>query len=117
MMECRLRDTVVYSTEQATYRCAGAVGSRKGTGIMSIVNDHGPCVVEDAAHGVEAKYDGRCPGTIGHVTGYSFHITKHFTSGEGGAFLTSDETLARPAEVIREKRSHRWQFPRGEVHK
>lgn len=85
--------------------------------IMSLAKDHGLRVVEDAAHGVGAKYDGRYLGTFGDAGCYSFHMTKHITCGEGGAFLTNDDELAGRAEIMREKGTNRAQFLRGEVDK
>ena len=74
-------------------------------------------IVEDAAQGVDAYYDGQPLGTIGDIGGYSFHDTKNITSGEGGAFLTDNEAVARRAEIIREKGTNRSAFYRGEVDK
>src|ERR1700683_4269207 len=58
--------------------------------IMSIAAKHGLVVVEDAAQGVNATYQGRFLGTIGDMGCYSFHESKNFVAGEGGAFLTND---------------------------
>lgn len=85
--------------------------------IMDIANEHGLYVIEDAAQGVDARYKGRYLGTIGHIGCYSFHATKNITCGEGGAFLTNDDEIARRAEVIREKGTNRSAFLRGEVDK
>jgi dTDP-4-amino-4,6-dideoxygalactose transaminase len=85
--------------------------------IMALAAKHGLVVIEDAAQGVNATYKGRYLGTIGHMGCYSFHESKNFVSGEGGAFLTNDETLARRAEIVREKGTNRSQFFRGEVDK
>jgi len=74
-------------------------------------------VVEDAAQGVNAKYKGKFLGTLGNAGTYSFHDTKNYISGEGGAFLTHDESLARKAEILREKGTNRSNFLRGEVDK
>ena len=74
-------------------------------------------VVEDAAQGVDAYYEGRALGTLGDIGCYSFHDTKNITSGEGGAFLTGDPALAQRAEIIREKGTNRSAFYRGEVDK
>jgi len=78
--------------------------------ILEIANKHGIIVVEDAAQGVNAKYKGKYLGTIGHIGTYSFHDTKNYVSGEGGAFLTNNEKFARQAEVIREKGTNRSNF-------
>jgi len=85
--------------------------------IMGIARDHGLAVVEDAAQGVNAKYRGRYLGTIGDSGAYSFHVTKNYISGEGGALVTNKEALARRAEIIREKGTNRSDFLRGEVDK
>jgi dTDP-4-amino-4,6-dideoxygalactose transaminase len=74
-------------------------------------------IVEDAAQGVDAYHDGDPLGTIGDIGCYSFHDTKNVTSGEGGAFLTDDEEMARRAEIVREKGTNRSAFYRGEVDK
>lgn len=87
--------------------------------IMKIAKDHDLKVVEDAAQGVNAKYDNRYLGTIGDFGCYSFHETKNYTCGEGGALLVNNdnlETLER-AEIVREKGTNRRKFFRGEVDK
>ena len=85
--------------------------------LMELACKHSVSVVEDAAHGVGARFDGKYLGTIGTIGCLSFHITKNATSGEGGAFLTNDDQLVVRAEVIREKGTNRAQFLRGEVDK
>jgi dTDP-4-amino-4,6-dideoxygalactose transaminase len=85
--------------------------------IMSIASKHNLIVVEDAAQGVNATYQGRFLGTIGDMGCYSFHESKNFVAGEGGAFLTNNQNLARRAEIVREKGTNRSQFFRGEVDK
>ncbi|HZY10801.1 MAG TPA: dTDP-4-amino-4,6-dideoxygalactose transaminase, partial [Bacteroidota bacterium] len=85
--------------------------------IIEIANTHRITVVEDAAQGVNAKYRGRYLGTIGDMGAYSFHDTKNYASGEGGAFITGNEIYARRAEIIREKGTNRANFLRGEVDK
>jgi dTDP-4-amino-4,6-dideoxygalactose transaminase len=85
--------------------------------IMSIAARHGLKVVEDAAQCVRAQYRGRALGSIGHLGAYSFHETKNVISGEGGALLVNDPSLALRAEIIREKGTNRSQFFRGEVDK
>jgi dTDP-4-amino-4,6-dideoxygalactose transaminase len=85
--------------------------------IMTIARKHGLKVVEDAAQGVFAKYKGRWLGTIGDIGCYSFHETKNFTCGEGGALIVNDKSMAERAEVIREKGTNRGQFLRGQVDK
>lgn len=85
--------------------------------IMDIARRHSLLVVEDAAQGVNATYKGRYLGTIGHLGAYSFHETKNFISGEGGALVVNDESFIERAEVIREKGTNRNKFFRGEVDK
>jgi len=86
-------------------------------GIMDVARRHGLKVVEDAAQGVMASYKGRALGSIGDLGAYSFHETKNVISGEGGALLVNDPSLAGRAEVIREKGTDRSRFFRGEVDK
>jgi len=85
--------------------------------LMSMAREHGLLVVEDAAQGVLAEYQGKKLGAIGHLGCLSFHETKNVSSGEGGALLVNDERLIARAEVIREKGTNRSQFFRGEVDK
>lgn len=85
--------------------------------IMKIANEYGLYVVEDAAQGVSAKYKDKYLGTIGTLGCYSFHETKNFICGEGGALVINDERFIERAEIIREKGTNRTQFFRGEVDK
>ena len=92
------------------------VGCEMNT-IMEIARRHNLLVVEDAAQGVNATYKGRYLGTIGHLGAYSFHETKNFISGEGGALVVNDDQFIERAEIIREKGTNRNKFFRGEVDK
>jgi dTDP-4-amino-4,6-dideoxygalactose transaminase len=85
--------------------------------LLELARRHKIPVIEDAAQGVNARYKGRSLGTIGDMGAYSFHDTKNYVSGEGGAFLTNVESTARRAEIIREKGTNRENFLRGEVDK
>jgi len=85
--------------------------------LLDIATRHHLSVIEDAAQGVGATYNGQPLGTLGLAGCYSFHGTKNFTCGEGGALITNDETLARRAEIMREKGTNRQAFFRGEVDK
>jgi dTDP-4-amino-4,6-dideoxygalactose transaminase len=85
--------------------------------IMSLADKYGLLVVEDAAQGVNAKYKDKYLGTIGHLGAYSFHETKNYICGEGGALVVNDPRLVERAEIIREKGTNRCKFFRGEVDK
>ena len=85
--------------------------------IMDIAHRHGLKVVEDAAQGVDAYYKGKALGTIGDFGCYSFHETKNFTMGEGGALLFQKEEYLEKAEILREKGTDRSKFFRGQVDK
>lgn len=85
--------------------------------IMSIAKKYDIKVVEDAAQGVMSKYNDQYLGTIGHLGCYSFHETKNYNCGEGGALLINDPALIERAEIIREKGTDRSRFFRGQVDK
>jgi dTDP-4-amino-4,6-dideoxygalactose transaminase len=85
--------------------------------IMDIARRHNLAVVEDNAHGLFGKYKGQYLGTFGALAGQSFHETKNFTSGEGGALLINDPQLVERAEIIREKGTNRSRFFRGQIDK
>jgi dTDP-4-amino-4,6-dideoxygalactose transaminase len=85
--------------------------------IVDIANRHHIAVVEDNAHGLFGKYKGKFLGTFGSMATQSFHETKNFSCGEGGALLINDPVLAERAEIIREKGTNRSRFFRGQVDK
>jgi len=85
--------------------------------IMDIATRHGVAVVEDNAHGLFGKYKGKFLGTFGSMASQSFHETKNFSCGEGGALLINDPHLVERAEIIREKGTNRSRFFRGQVDK
>jgi len=85
--------------------------------IMDIAHRHGVHVVEDAAQGVNATWNGQYLGTIGDLGAFSFHETKNFICGEGGAIVINHEKFIERAEIIREKGTNRSKFFRGEVDK
>ena len=85
--------------------------------IMEIAREHNLKVVEDAAQGVMSAYKGKALGTIGHFGCFSFHETKNYSMGEGGAILINDEQYIEKAEILREKGTNRSQFYRGQVAK
>jgi dTDP-4-amino-4,6-dideoxygalactose transaminase len=84
---------------------------------MDSIMRHGIPVIEDNAHGLFGKYKNKYLGTFGAMATQSFHETKNFTCGEGGAILINDENLIERAEIIREKGTNRCRFFRGQVDK
>ena len=85
--------------------------------ILDIAKRHNLLVIEDAAQGVMSKYKGKALGTIGDFGCYSFHETKNYSMGEGGALLIRDDKYIEDAEIIREKGTDRSKFFRGQVDK
>ena len=85
--------------------------------INRVAESCGVRVVENAAEGVSARYNGRFLGTLGSLGTYSFHETKNVICGEGGALVINDDTYTERAEIIREKGTNRKQFFRGQVDK
>jgi dTDP-4-amino-4,6-dideoxygalactose transaminase len=85
--------------------------------IMAIANRHNIPVVEDNAHGLFGKYKGKYLGTFGAFATQSFHETKNFQCGEGGALVINDPQYIERAEIIREKGTNRSRFFRGQVDK
>jgi dTDP-4-amino-4,6-dideoxygalactose transaminase len=85
--------------------------------VLAIARRHGIAVVEDNAHGLYGKYRGRYLGTSGELAALSFHETKNFSCGEGGALLINDAQFNQRAEILREKGTNRSRFFRGEIDK
>lgn len=85
--------------------------------IMAIAKAHNLVVIEDAAQGVMSTYKGKPLGTIGDYGCYSFHETKNYSMGEGGALLIKDPSNVERAEIIREKGTNRSKFFRGQIDK
>lgn len=85
--------------------------------ISEIAARHGLMIIEDNAHGLFGRYQGQYLGTFGALATQSFHETKNFTCGEGGALLINDPALIERAEIIREKGTNRSRFFRGMVDK
>ena len=85
--------------------------------IMDIARRHKLLVVEDAAQGVMSSYKGRALGTIGDFGCYSFHETKNYSMGEGGAIVINNPDYIEKAEILREKGTDRARFFRGQVDK
>jgi len=85
--------------------------------IMEIANKYGLWVVEDAAQAVNAFYRGQALGTFGQFGCYSFHETKNYSMGEGGALIINDSKFIEAAEILREKGTNRRKFLRGQIDK
>lgn len=85
--------------------------------IMGISKRHGLAIVEDNAHGLFGEYNGKYLGTFGSFATQSFHETKNFTCGEGGALIINDPEYLERSEIIREKGTNRSRFFRGQVDK
>lgn len=85
--------------------------------IMDIARRYNLIVIEDAAQGVMSTYKGKSLGTIGDFGCYSFHETKNYSMGEGGAILIKNQDLVEEAEIIREKGTNRSKFYRGQIDK
>jgi dTDP-4-amino-4,6-dideoxygalactose transaminase len=85
--------------------------------VMAIADRHGIAVVEDNAHGLFGRYKGKYLGTFGVFASQSFHETKNFICGEGGALLINNPAYIERAEIIREKGTNRSRFFRGHVDK
>ncbi|MBZ0285190.1 MAG: dTDP-4-amino-4,6-dideoxygalactose transaminase [Anaerolineae bacterium] len=94
----------------------GGVGCELDT-ILPIALRYGIPIVEDNAHGMFARYKGKYLGTFGVMATQSFHETKNFQCGEGGALLVNDDRYLERAEIIREKGTNRSRFFRGQVDK
>ncbi len=85
--------------------------------IMEIARKYNLVVIEDAAQGIMSTYKGKALGTIGDFGCFSFHETKNYSMGEGGALLIRDEKYIEDAEIIREKGTNRSKFYRGQIDK
>ncbi len=85
--------------------------------IMDIADRHHLAVIEDAAQGIMSTYKGKALGTIGDFGCFSFHETKNYSMGEGGALLIRDERDVEAAEIIREKGTNRSKYYRGQIDK
>lgn len=116
MDEQLLEDLITPRTKAIVPVHYAGVGCEMGA-ICQIADRHGIAVVEDNAHGLFAKYKGRWLGTFGALATLSFHETKNFICGEGGALLINDERYIEQAEMVREKGTNRCRFFRGEVDK
>ncbi len=114
--ETRLEELISPRTKAIAVVHYAGVGCEMDA-IMEIANAHGIPVIEDNAHGLYGKYKGKYLGTFGSMATQSFHETKNFTCGEGGALLINDPALKERAEIIREKGTNRSRFFRGQIDK
>ena len=111
-----IEDAITEKTKVIVPVHYAGVGCEMDT-IMDIAKRHDLLVVEDAAQGVMSAYKGKALGAIGDYGCYSFHETKNYSMGEGGALLIRDEGRTERAEIIREKGTDRSKFLRGVVDK
>lgn len=114
--EAKLSKLITSRTKAIVPVHYAGVGCEMDT-IMKIAGQHGIAVVEDNAHGLFGKYKGKYLGTFGSFATQSFHETKNFSCGEGGALLINDPQYIERAEIIREKGTNRSRFFRGQVDK
>lgn len=114
--ESKLEEAITPKTKAIVPVHYAGVGCEMDT-IMEIAQRHKIPVLEDNAHALFGKYKGKYLGTFGSMAAQSFHETKNFSCGEGGALLINDPKLIERAEVIREKGTNRSRFFRGQVDK
>lgn len=111
-----IEDAIIEKTKAIVPVHYGGVACEMDT-ICDVAKRHNLVVVEDAAQGVMSFYKGRALGSIGDFGCYSFHETKNYSMGEGGAVLVNHEKNVERAEIIREKGTNRTKFFRGQVDK
>lgn len=114
--ESKLEDLITTKTRAIVVVHYAGVGCEMDE-IMEIAARHDIPIVEDNAHGLFGKYKGKQLGTFGVMATQSFHETKNFTCGEGGALLINDKKYIEDAEILREKGTNRSRFFRGQVDK
>ena len=114
--ETKIEDAITEKTKAIVPVHYAGVACEMDT-IMDIARRHNLKVVEDAAQGVSAYYKGKALGTIGDFGCYSFHETKNYIMGEGGALLFQKDEYLERAEILREKGTDRSKFFRGQVDK
>lgn len=116
MDETLIEDAITPRTKAIVPVHYAGVACEMGT-IMEIARRYDLVVIEDAAQGVMSSYKGQALGTIGDYGCYSFHETKNFSMGEGGALLLRNAEDVERAEIVREKGTNRSRFFRGEIDK
>ena len=114
--ENRLESLITDKTKAIIVMHYAGVGCEMDS-ILDIAKKYNVPVIEDNAHGLFGKYNGRYLGTFGTFATQSFHETKNFSCGEGGALLINDKKFVERAEIIREKGTNRSRFFRGEIDK
>ncbi|MCD6560306.1 MAG: dTDP-4-amino-4,6-dideoxygalactose transaminase [Deltaproteobacteria bacterium] len=114
--ETKVEEAITEKTKVIVPVHYGGVGCDMDV-IMDIANRHGLLVVEDAAHALHSEYKEQYLGTIGDIGAFSFHETKNYICGEGGAIILNNEDFIERAEIVREKGTDRSKFFRGEVDK
>lgn len=114
--EMKIEDAITDKTKVIMVVHYAGVACEMGT-IMDVARRHNLKVIEDAAQGVMSTYKGRYLGTIGDFGCYSFHETKNYSMGEGGALVINDARYNEQAEILREKGTNRAKFFRGQVDK
>lgn len=114
--ETKIEDAITEKTKAIVPVHYAGVACEMDT-IMEIAKRHGLKVVEDAAQAVMSEYKGRALGSIGDYGCYSFHETKNYSMGEGGALLIKDPGKIEDAEILREKGTNRSVFLRGQIDK
>ena len=114
--ETKIEDSITLKTKVIVIVHYGGISCEMDV-IMNIAKKYNLTVIEDAAQGMESKYGNKYLGTIGDIGCYSFHETKNFICGEGGAIVINNQKFLERAEIIREKGTNRSKFYRGEVDK
>lgn len=114
--ETKIEDAITDKTKAIMVVHYAGVACEMDT-IMEIAKRHNLKVIEDAAQGVMSTYKGRYLGTIGDFGCYSFHETKNYSMGEGGALVINNPEYNEKAEILREKGTNRAKFFRGQVDK
>jgi dTDP-4-amino-4,6-dideoxygalactose transaminase len=114
--ETKLEDAITSKTKAIVPVHYAGIACEMDT-ILAIAEKHGLFVIEDAAQGMMASYKGKALGTLSDFGCYSFHETKNYSMGEGGALLINKKEFVKRAEIIREKGTNRCEFHRGEVDK
>lgn len=114
--EKKIEDAITERTKVIAPVHYAGVGCEMDT-IMDIAKRHDLMVIEDAAQGIMSTYKGQALGTIGDFGAFSFHETKNYSMGEGGALLIRDQKYVEEAEILREKGTNRSKFFRGQIDK